>query len=1029
MCAGQQATLTANVTGSNIQTRWYSARTGGTLLFTGTTYVTNALNADTAFYVETGNGACTLSSRIRATVTVGGGASTPVLEAQNVNICAGSAATFKITSAATGITYKWYTALTGGTLVDTGTTFTTPVLSATTVYYVEASSNSAACSQASARVAATATVAARPAVPALVSNNVEICAGQNAVLSIQNPQNGISYQFYTAATGGTLASTGPVFVVIGVTGDVTFYVQAVNNSGCAHAGARVPVTIKVLPAPATPVVVAPAVTVCPGSTATLSVQQPNAAFTYRWYTTATGGTALDSGSSFTTPAINAAANYYVEAGNGSCSSPARTRVAVSVSTAPPVPVLESNNVSTCTGGTATLRVTSNTNGVKYNWYTVATGGTQVFSGPEFVTPALNNSMVYYVEAVSTNSQCAGTSARVAVTVTVGVSPDVPVLTAGSVRVCAGQDVTLSVLHPQAGVSYQWFDAATGGTLVYTGSNFTVTAINADVNYYVQAASGTTCVSVSRAVAGILVDAAAPTPDVAAANVITCVGGTATFNVLNPDAALTYRWYDAPAKGTMLAAGPEYTTAALNNNTTFYVEALNGTGCSSQARKGVTATVVNTIDAPLADGTTICAGRSAVLNVKDPLAGISYKWYTAATGGTPVFTGAAFTTEQLSANTTYYVEAATGGCVSQSRTIVQVTVNTTPSSPVAANAATTVCPGEFATLSIQNPNAALTYRWYNSPTGGTPVATGSSIMTPAITANVTYYVEALNTSGCTSIVRTPVSVTLGASAENAAVAGNTDICAGGMVTLSATSATANASFRWYTAATGGAPIAEGATFITPALNQPATYYVEAISAGGCSSTSRTAVQVNILEPLAAPVVTVMQTTPTQVVFEWTAVPGATAYQVTVDNGHTYVVPSSGAEGLAHIVSGLAPAQIITIRVRAVGIADCETSALSSAVTGTTENPQGNNIFVPNVFTPNGDGFNDVHYVYGNTIANIVVRYYNQFGQQIFETKDQRTGWDGTMGGRQQPVGVYIYVLRATLQDGSIVNKKGTVTIVR
>ncbi|WP_149694275.1 gliding motility-associated C-terminal domain-containing protein [Chitinophaga sp. CF418] len=1029
ICAGQQATLTASVTGQNIQTRWYSAPTGGSLLFTGTTYVTNALNADTAFYVETGNGACSLSARVKATVTVGGAAPAPVLDAQNVNICAASAATFNVTSATAGITYKWYTTLTGGTPVDTGATFTTPVLSATAVYYVEASSNSSACGQASARVAATATVAARPAVPTLVSDNVEICAGQNALLFIQNPQNGISYQFYTAPTGGTLASTGPVFVVTGITGDVTFYVQAVNSSGCVNAGARVPVAIKVLPAPATPAVSAPAATVCPGSTVTLSVKNPNAALTYRWYTTATGGTPVDSGSSFTTPAINAATNYYVEAGNGNCSSPARTRVTVSVSTAPPVPVLESNNVSTCTGGTATLRVISNTNGVTYNWYTVATGGTQVFSGPEFVTPALNNSTVYYVEAVSTNNQCTGTSSRVTVAVTVGVSPDVPVLTAASVKVCAGQDVTLSVQNPQAGVAYQWFNAATGGTLVFTGSNFTVTAVNANVSYYVQAASGTTCVSASRAAASITVDAAAPTPDVVAANVITCVGGTATFNVLNPDAALTYRWYDAPANGTLLAAGPEYTTAALNNNTTFYVEALNGSGCSSQARKGATATVVNTIDAPLADGTTICAGNAAVLNVKGPLAGISYKWYTAATGGTPVFTGAAFTTDQLSANTTYYVEAATGGCVSQSRTIVPVTVNTTPTSPAVTNAAMTVCPGEFATLSVQHPNAALTYRWYNSPTGGTLVATGSSVMTPAITANITYYVEALNTSGCASIARTPVSITLGASANNATVSGNVDLCPGSMATLTAASTTANASFRWYATATGGSPIAIGATFITPALNQSTTYYVEAVSAGGCSSASKTAVQVNILSPLASPVVTVSLTSPTQVTFEWTAVPGATAYQVTLDNGVTYVVPSSGAEGLSHIVSGLAPAQTVTIRVRAVGIADCETSALSTAVTGTTDNPQGNNIFVPNVFTPNGDGFNDVHYVYGNTIVNVVMRYYNQFGQQIYETKDQRNGWDGTMGGRQQPVGVYIYVLRATLQDGSVVTKKGTVTIVR
>jgi hypothetical protein len=49
--------------------------------------------------------------------------------------------------------------------------------------------------------------------------------------------------------------------------------------------------------------------------------------------------------------------------------------------------------------------------------------------------------------------------------------------------------------------------------------------------------------------------------------------------------------------------------------------------------------------------------------------------------------------------------------------------------------------------------------------------------------------------------------------------------------------------------------------------------------------------------------------------------------------------------------------------------------------------------------------------------------------IYETKDQRKGWDGKVSGSLQPVGVYIYVLRAKLQDGSIVNMKGTITIDR
>lgn len=1026
-CPGTTIDLAVQNPNAALTYNWYTAATGGTLAGTGSTFTTPVINAPVTYYVEATNGNCTSATRAAVNITLSSAPPVPTLESNNVNICTGATATLRVTSSTTGVTYNWYTAATGGTAIFSGPEFVTPTLTASTTYYVQAVSTNGQCAGTSARVAVTVTVNQIPATPVLTAANVSICAGQDVTLSVQSPQTGVDYQWFNA--GGTLVFTGNSFTVTGVTTNATYTVQAVNAGGCVNAGGRATATITVTPAPSTPVT-ASSVNTCPGTTVDLSVQNPDAALTYNWYTAATGGTLAGTGSTFTTPVINAPVTYYVEATNGNCSSATRAAVNVTVSSVPPVPTLESNNVNTCTGGTARLRVTSSTTGVTYNWYATATGGTAVFSGPEFVTPNLNASTTYYVEAVSTNSQCAGSSARAAVTVTVGQSPDVPVLTAASVRVCAGQDVTLSVQSPQAGIDYQWFDAANGGTLVFTGTTFTVTAVTANVSYYVQAASGATCVSTGRATASIVVDAAAPTPDVASANVVTCVGGTATLNVLNPDAALTYRWYDAPANGTLLATGPEYTTASLNGNTTFYVEALNGSGCSSQARKGVTVTIVNTIDAPLADGATICAGTSALLSVKNPQAGISYKWYEAAIGGTAGFTGAEFTTPQLNTNMTYYVEASSGGCVSQSRTIVQVTVNTTPIAPVVASASVTTCQGQTATLSVQNPNAALTYRWYTTPTGGTAAGTGSTFITPPINANVTYYVEALSASGCASAARTTVNVNVGAPANNATVTGNeAAICPGATATLTASSTTPNAGFRWYTTATGGTAVATTAAFTTPALNQNTTYYVEVVSAGGCTSTSRIAVQVNILEALDAPVVTVSETTPTQVTFQWAAVPGAVSYEVTLDNGNTYIVPSSGAAGLTHVVSGLTPTQSVTIRVRALGDADCETSALSAAVTGTAENPQGNKIFVPNLFTPNGDGFNDIHYVYGNTIANVVVRYYNQFGQQIFETKDQRTGWDGTMGGRQQPVGVYIWVLRATLQDGSVVNMKGTVTIVR
>lgn len=1029
ICAGNTATLTVSNAGPGAQIRWYSTPTGGTPLFTGTTYITNPLNADTAFYVETTNGACTLATRVKATVTVGAGAPTPVLQANNVNICEGSTATFQVTSSTTGITYRWYTTLNGGSAIATGPSFTTPALSTTTIYYVEAVNTTSLCNAPTARVAVTASVALKPTAPAVTSSSVQVCTGQNAVLSVQNPQSALTYQWYDAPTGGTLVASGPVFTVVAVAADATYYVQAQNSGGCINAGGRTAVNVIAVAAPGTPTVAANSVTICMGSTAQLSVQTPGA-FTYRWYDAPTGGTLMGSGSTFTTPVLNADKDFYVEASNGNCSSAVRARVSVLVSPPAPTPTLESNNVSTCTGGTATLAVTSTTTGIDYNWYTMPTGGMPIFTGPVFVTPNLSTSTTYYVEAVNTNTQCGGASGRISATVTVGQSPDAPTLVANSVRVCAGRDVTLSVQNPQTGTTYQWFDAATGGTLVFTGADFNVTAVTANTTYYVQSATGATCVSGSRTAASIVVDAAAPTPEVTAANLVTCVGGTATLDVQNPDASLTYRWYDAPAGGNLLASGPEYTTAALSTTTTFYVEALNGNNCSSQARKGVTVTVVNTIDAPLASGATICGGTTAVLKVTNAQAGITYNWYTAATGGTPVFKGANFTTDPLTTNTTYYVESATSGCISQSRTAVPVTVNTTPASPAVANPAVTACEGSTVTLSVQNPDAALTYRWYSTLSGGTAVGTGPDFTTPVITANTMYYVEAVNTTGCASITRTGVSVTAGPPANDATVTGNeASICPGEMATLKAASGTPNATFNWYSAATGGTAVATGSTFTTPAISANTTYYVEVVSAGGCNSTSRIAVPVTVTEPLSAPVVVVDTTSATSVTFAWQPVPGATGYEVTLDNGGTWSAPSSGTTGITHTISGLLPNQSVSIRVRALGGSGCETSEPSDAVTGTASNPQGNKIFVPNVFTPNGDGMNDIHYAYGRAITSLVMRYYNQYGQLVYETKDQTRGWDGTMSGRQQPVGVYIYVLQATMQDGSIVNMKGTVTIIR
>jgi len=90
---------------------------------------------------------------------------------------------------------------------------------------------------------------------------------------------------------------------------------------------------------------------------------------------------------------------------------------------------------------------------------------------------------------------------------------------------------------------------------------------------------------------------------------------------------------------------------------------------------------------------------------------------------------------------------------------------------------------------------------------------------------------------------------------------------------------------------------------------------------------------------------------------------------------------------------------------------------------------NDVFVPNVFSPNGDGRNDVFRVFGSSLNSVDLTVFNQWGELIFRSRDLNNGWDGRFKGTAQPVGVYIYVLRAELTDGTIINKKGSVNLIR
>jgi len=87
-----------------------------------------------------------------------------------------------------------------------------------------------------------------------------------------------------------------------------------------------------------------------------------------------------------------------------------------------------------------------------------------------------------------------------------------------------------------------------------------------------------------------------------------------------------------------------------------------------------------------------------------------------------------------------------------------------------------------------------------------------------------------------------------------------------------------------------------------------------------------------------------------------------------------------------------------------------------------------LYIPNTFTPNNNTVNDIWYVKGTCLKQFKCIIYNRWGEKIKELNDIKEGWDGTFKGKPVPDGVYVYLIEAETQNGTI-NKAGHITVFR
>jgi gliding motility-associated-like protein len=463
---------------------------------------------------------------------------------------------------------------------------------------------------------------------------------------------------------------------------------------------------------------------CGGGTLTLSATV--SAGTVHWYSAATGGTLLGTDADYTTPAITGTTTYYVSAYPETCTTGTRTAVVATINPIP-LPVV-TINASTCHGSPAQLL--ANSPDGTMHWYTQQSGGTEVGTGTVFTTPALTANATYYVEAVSAIG-C--TSVRIAVNVTVNPVPSVTVANS-TLDICGSGTVTLQAT-PSAGI-VNWYDAATGGNLIGTGTTITSPVVTGATSFYAEAEDGG-CTSARQAVS---ITVLSPPAITSATGAVVCDQGTATLSAVAGTGNVN--WYDAPTGGSLLFTGPDFTTPVLAGDTTFYAEAITPEGCTAAARTAVTVQVIPT---PSVTGVNspaqYCAGSEVLLEAQ--VSSGQTLWYDMPTGGNLLNVNPSGYFNNAQGLATVYAAAADNGCESPVRVAVQLIENALP--VLGNNLETRFCEGSSLTLDAVL--TGVTYLWSN----------GAATQTVSISQPGEYSVQVTNPSGCTDTQTFTVSM--------------------------------------------------------------------------------------------------------------------------------------------------------------------------------------------------------------------------------------------------------------------------------
>jgi gliding motility-associated-like protein/uncharacterized repeat protein (TIGR01451 family) len=797
---------------------------------------------------------------------------------------------------------------------------------------------------------------------------------------------------------------------------------------------------------------------CIGDSIGFSAVATGSGLTYQWRKGTIDILGATSSTYFINPVsiLDTASNYNVIVMGACLPNDTSINVSLTIGNAPVIISQPSNQIG-CLGDSIGFSVTATGTGLTYQWRKGTVDILGAMSSTYFINPVsmLDTASNYNVIVMG---GCMPNDTSINVSLTVDSLPTITAQPSNQVT-CVGNSINFSVTATGSGLTYQWRK----GTVDILGANastFTInpvsisdTASNYNVIVMGTCLPNDTSINISLTIDSLPTITSQPT------NQVACLGNVTSFSVTATGSGLTYQW----RKGTVDILGANASTFTINpvsitDTASNYNVIVMGTCLPNDTSINVSLTIGNVpaITSQPSDQ-TVCEGSSVSFSAIATGTGLSYQWRK----GTVDILGANVATftinpVNLSDTASNYNVIVMGGCMPNDTSInVSLTVDSLPTI-ISQPTSQIACAGDSIGFSVTATGSGITYQWRK---GSVDIlgANASTFTINSVSVSDTASNYNVIVMGTCLPNDTSINVVLTVNAIPVAIANsNSPVCMDSTINLTAQSVL-GATYAW-TGPNGFSSPLQNPSINNASSTEAGTYSLTLIN-NGCTSVTvlDTVVVYNCSGADLAVVKTVNDSTPligSTVVFTITATNNGTNDATGVmilemlESGYTYVSSTTtvgaynsttGVWTIGNLDSAATAVATITVTVNATGnysntasITGNETddNLLNNTSTVTTVPTD---FFIPEGFSPNGDGINDLFVIRGiNLYTNNTFEIFNRWGNKVFGTNNYQNTWNGLategvrMGGNELPVGTYFYVL--DLKDGTPIFK-GTIYLNR